>query len=159
MNTQRTVGQKLVLAAMAIVVCLRPVSGAPTPGAHPAMGEVPACCVEQESCCGQDEHRDSGPVFLPGCCGIDTPPSDPRESEPLPRLSIPEPTRRLLRELARALQQVDLPPSGPWHLGAWQDGAGLSPPDLSRESSSKSCHWLTDRELLAALAMLSVARL
>ena len=159
-HRQRSVGQKLVLAALAMAACLRPVWGAPTQvGASPVAVEVPACCVEQESCCGEDEHRESGPVFLPGCCGVDTPPSDPRESEPLPRLSVPDPTKRVLRELARALQQIDLSGAGLQGLGARHDRAGLSPPDLARESNSKACHWLTDREMLAALAMLSVARL
>lgn len=159
-HPQQSVSQRLALATLALVACLRPAWGGPTSvGASPVAVEVPACCREPESCCGEGEHRESGPALLPECCGVDTPPSTPREPQPLPRLSVPDPTKRVLRELTRALQQIDLSGSSLQGSGARHDGAGLSPPDRAREPSSKACHWLTDREMLAALAMLSVARL
>ena len=161
---QLAIGKRVALIALALIASLRPVWGAPIPvgasAGHQAV-EARSCCVQPEpaSCCPKDEGRQSVPVFVPKCCAYDAPPSS-RESEPLPRLNVPDPTKRVLRELTRALLHVDtLAPGSLGHLGTKLDGAGLSPPDSARDARPIALHWLTDRESLAVLAMLSIARL
>lgn len=158
-------GQKLALIALALVACLRPVWGGQVAigsSTHGRTVDARSCCVQPEpaSCCPKNEGRQSAPVFVPKCCAYDAPPSDPRQSESLPKLGVPDPTKRVLRELTRALHQVALlAPGTLGHFGIANDGAGLSPPDSVRDARSPALHWVTDRELLAALAMLSIARL
>ena len=159
---QLAVGKKLALIGLALIASLRPVWGAPIriggSAGHQAV-DARSCCVQPEppSCCPKDEDRQSGPVLVPKCCAYDAPPSS-RESEPLPKLSVPDPTKRVLRELTRALLHVDmLAPGSLGHFGTKLDAAGLAPPDSAQDA--RSTHWLTDREVLAALAMLSIARL
>lgn len=166
---QFSIGKTFALSVLALVAGLRPVWGAPLPIGSPGQAhkvgqalEVSACCVEPEpgSCCPADEDSQSGPAFLPACCGVDTPPSEPSQPEPVPRLSVPDATQRVLRELARALQQVYLSTPGCYgQAHAMLDGAGLSPPDPARAARVLAGHWLTDRESLATLALLSIARL
>jgi hypothetical protein len=155
-------GRKLALLALALVLCVRPVWCAQVTIGSCTLGqlEVPACCVEPEpaSCCPADEKSESGPIVVPSCCGVDAPQDEARESEPLPRLSVPDPTRRVLQELTRALHVIHGPcPVSHVPMGA--PHAGHAPPGSIRAARPPALHWLTDRGALAALALLSSARL
>ncbi len=162
-NHPFAVGQRLVLLALALSVCLRPVWGAPVASASVARvhaSAAPSCCFEPEaaSCC-PEPNDESDPVVVPSCCGFEAPPSEPRASESVPRASVPDPTKRALGELARAAQEVVRLAPRQGDAGMDPDGGGLSPPGPVRDARATALHWLTDRELLAALALLSIARL
>jgi hypothetical protein len=158
-----SIGQRLALAVLALLSCLPPVWGERVRGlvAGRIGGDAPSCCLEPDrpSCCPENEGQQSGPALLPKCCAFDAPSKAPAPEAP-PRLSVPDPGKRLLRELARALQHVrTLSPGDLGRLGSKLGVAGPSPPDAARGTRPPALHWLTDRESTAVLAILSIARL
>jgi hypothetical protein len=123
---------------------------------------VPSCCLGEEatSCCPAEERDDSEQTYVPHCCGVESPANAP-ELAPVPALRAADPVSSTLQRLARAAERVHtFAVSLPGSVHESREHAGLDPPLAPRETRLVSTgHWLTDRGVLAALALLSVSQL
>jgi len=138
---------------------LRPVHGAGRPGGEPA-ADAPSCCVDAEGCCPEDERDEPGQSYVPLCCGVDAPASAPGNAEIVSARTVADPTESVLRNLARGARTLDL--QAGWiqrASGTWREEAAHAPPAGAGDAVPIGCHWLTERELRLALALLSVARI
>lgn len=155
-------GQRLALLVLALVACLPSIGGQRigSLGLPAGQREVArrSCCAEADppACCSEDEEHDSGPVLVPMCCGFDAPPA-PYLPDPLPRSCGPDFAERLASALTRALQHVQAIVRRNDGACAAFAAAGLAPPE-TRGRGPAGIHWWTDRESLAVLALLSIAR-
>ncbi len=148
----------------AVLALLQPFLGLQHALASAVFSRVPDCCIgpERPDCCPAVCEEGSGPVLLPElpeCCKVQSPPSAPREPEPTARLAIPDPAKRVLLAIHQAAHSTD-PVVAPW-VGRDPscDLLGPAPPGTTTRSRPTTLHWLTNRGTIAALALLSVARL
>jgi hypothetical protein len=151
--------KSLLLVVGLLLASLRPAHGAAPRAGVPAE-DAPACCAEPEGCCPADEHDDRSQGYVPICCGVDAPASTPAEPAIPAARTLVDPTESVLRSLAAGVKQLG--PQACWiprPRGASLEPAEHGPPGLGGAAPPRGCHWLTERELRLALALLSVARI
>jgi hypothetical protein len=163
-NTLAPAFKGLVLCLLALAAGLRPAWGAPLPDGRAAGSiEVDSCCFvpDDGGCCPGNDGTTGGPNLRPLCCGFDAPANRPAERGETVTRSPLDPTAVALHALARG--QADQRTAFDFVRSAFEsredrEDAAHAPPVPAADTAPAGCHWVTERDVLAALALLSVAR-
>jgi hypothetical protein len=155
---QRTSWKRLLLGVTLLVAGL-PSGSCASPGGALAL-ELPVCCAAPDpgGCCPAEEGEGESSRLAPLCCGVEAPADEPVERGRAPARTVDDPIAASLCALVRGVSQPDLLAC---RLLSGSDRWRHAPARAARagDPAALGGHWLTEREVLETLALLSVARL